>query len=325
MFARGESGMQTSPRISIAVIASREHPDTLRATLQTLFSAAHKPATIDVVVNGNRLLAEDIRGQIVSLYQQNSTEENSSVEFRLWFIGLGDKAHAWNTYVHRIWPGYGATFFVDGYVRAFPNALQLLEQGLDSGPDVWCSSGVPSVGRSAGSLRRRQFNDHGIHGNLFCLSGEAMQCARAKNFHLPLGLYRVDSTIEAVIKYSFDPKDNAWNANRVYVESRASWETDEKRWWSWSDIKGQFKRLVRQAQGDLENQAVRHHLTVCKRPAEEMPYSASELVERWILENPPQSGALLRNPLRRYALDQVRKSQSRFACSVLPERFDESA
>lgn len=320
MFARGESGMQTSSRISIAVIASREHPDTLKATLQTLSSAAHKPATIDVVVNGNRLLAEDIRGQIVSLRQ-----ENGNVEFRLWFIALGDKAHAWNTYVHRIWPEYGATFFVDGYVRAFPTALQFLEQGLDSGPDVWCSSGVPSVGRSSGSLRRLQFKDHGIHGNLFCLSGEAMQRARARSFHLPLGLYRVDSTIEAVIKYSFDPKGSTWNANRVYVESRASWETDEKRWWSWSDIKGQFKRLIRQAQGDLENQAVRHHLTVCKRPPEEMSGSVSELIERWILENPTQSGALLRNPLRRYALDQVRKSQSRFACSVLPERFDGSA
>ena len=80
---------------NVAVFASRETTDVLRATLTAVQAAVKRPTTIDVLVNGNRTLAEDAMKIISTL-----TKNDNLAKFRLWFIALGDKAHTWNVYLH---------------------------------------------------------------------------------------------------------------------------------------------------------------------------------------------------------------------------------
>ena len=308
---------QSEQKNCVVIIASREAPPILEATLRRTLAAVAKPAVVDILINGNEDLAKQFGMLIAPLaraYQRT--------ELRLWSIPLGDKAHALNTYVHEIWPAVGIAYFVDGYVRPNEDAFSLLEQALCRDPEVWCASGVPSVGHSASALRQEQIKEHGLHGNLFCLSDETMRRLLSSGFRLPRGMYRVDSTIGAVIKYSLDPRSNSWNPNRIAVEDCASWETDVKKWWSRSDLQSQIKRRIRQAQGDLENQAVKHHLAEKKRPPEEMPDTVLELVQTWIHENPLQAKKLLSNPLRRYAYGQLNHPRDWSLAKRPPEQIE---
>lgn len=305
---------------NVAVFASRETTDVLRATLTAVQAAVKRPTTIDVLVNGNRTLAEDAMKIISTL-----TKNDNLAKFRLWFIALGDKAHTWNVYLHNIWPGDALAYFIDGYARPYSNALALLEQGLSSNTIALGASGVPTIGSTAAKSRTEQIRDRGIHGNLFCLRSNTMRSLRASGFRLPLGIYRTDPTIGAVLKFSYDPKENSWNPERIFVESKASWATDKKHWWSYAEIKGQFKRRIRQAQGDLENRSVRHHLSICKRAPQNMPATINELVAIWRNENPLEAGTLLRNPLRRYALNLMQTPRDWSLAGLPPELIPISA
>lgn len=301
----------------VAVFAARESPDVLRATLAAIQLAAHISTTVDVLVNGNRDLAESTRDIILSLQKVDSF-----ATFRLWFIALGDKAHAWNIYLHDIWPGAGLAYFVDGYARPNFDAFMRIEHALSSNKKALLGSGVPTRGRSAKKARAQQIESVGIHGNLFSIRAETMQSLRIVKFYLPLGIYRTDSTIGAVMKYSLDPTLNKWDPDRIVVESKASWDLDEKHWWRYSDLKGQLKRYVRQAQGDLENRAVRHHLSICRRAPQDMPRTISQLVDIWMSENPGEAASFLRNPLRRHALKQIRKPRDWTLALLPPEAIN---
>jgi hypothetical protein len=302
---------------SVAIFAARETPEVLKATLSAVQSATRQPTTIDVLVNGNRLLAEQSRVSIREL-----SKRTSLATFRLWFIPLGDKANAWNQYLHFIWPGEGLAYNVDGYARPNPDALELIDHGLRKLPTALAASGVPNVGRTSKKLRQEQILSNGIHGNLLCLCPDTMQSLRSMGFVLPLGIYRTDSTIGAVIKFSLDPAKYNWEQERVLVEKLASWQTDKKNWWKYTELKGQFKRFVRQAQGNLENRAVRHHLSVCRRAPQEMPLTAIELITIWQNENPVEAANLLKNPLCKYALRLIQKPRDWSLAKVPPELLD---
>ena len=304
----------------VGVFAARETPNELKATLIAVQAAIQKPTTIDVLVNGNRALAENSVKIISAL-----SKSNNLAKYRLWFIHLGDKAHAWNVYLHNIWPGDGPAYFIDGYARPNANALALLEQGLRTNTNSFGASGVPTVGRTAAKLRAGQIEERGIHGNLFCLRANTMSNLRNIGFHLPLGIYRTDPTIGAVLKYSLNPISNSWNPERIYVDSQATWATDIKNWWSYSELKGQFKRLIRQAQGDLENRAVRHHLSICKRAPQDMPETILALVEIWLKENPLEAATFLKSILRRHALNQLQRPRDWSLAAFPPELIEISS
>ena len=249
-------------KICTVIIASREAPPILEATLRRTLVSVHKHAVVDVLINGNEDLAKQFGVLMAPLMRANPR-----TELRLWSILLADKAHALNTYVHEIWPGDGIAYFVDGYVRPNEDAFRLLEQALKQNPDAWCASGVPSVGHSAKTLRREQITEHGIHGNLFCL-----------------GIFTSD------------------NCSR--------------------QLQAQIKRRIRQAQGDLENQSVKHHLAEKKRLPEEMPDTVLELVQTWIHEDPSEARKLLGNPLRRYAYGQLCHPKDWSLAALPPDRIE---
>lgn len=289
---------------SVAIFGSRESVADLQITLEAVLSAiGNKQAQINLLINGNEQLAISYTAAIAN-YQIN----NPAVKICVWFIAFGDKAHAWNQYLQSIWNDGEMAFFVDGYTRPNPDAFALLDESLHTEKSVFAATGLPTTGRTASALRKLLQNTHGLHGNLYCVKSEVMQYMKATGFHLPLGIYRTDPALGAAIKFSFDPGNHDWDINRIYVHPDVSWTTPPKYWWRLSDVKGQVKRIIRQAQGDLENKALRFHLQVCKRPANDLPLNVLVLVESWISNCSQEASMLLKNPLRRYALKKMRKS-----------------
>lgn len=300
---------------SIALFSSRETSAILIASLKAAVAAAKGiTATIDVIVNGNENLANDIINRI------DAESDMSAV--RVWYIGVADKANAWNQYVHNIWKPSDVTFFIDGYIQVLPDALKVINTGFDEAPHTLAATGVPSDGRSAKALREQMLREGGFHGNLFAIRGEVLQQIRAIGFYLPLGLYRTDALIGAVLSFGLDPAQNEWNLKRILVKANASWRVRTLDWRHFSDYRAAFKRIQRQAQGILENIAIREHLAIQKNTPQSLPKTASDLVISWLIVHRHDAIKIyIRHPLCLLAAFKLSRSRNKQLEPVLPRRI----
>ena len=295
---------------SIAIFAARENIQTLEKTISAALVATSVPTVVDILVNGNLELAEKTAELICVSEQLRKAEQ---VTVRVWFIKLGDKAHTWNQYLQFIWPKSRLAFFIDGYVRVKPDALHLIDHALSGSSAYLAGTGVPSVGGTAKSLRDEMLKSGGIHGNLFALKDSTIELIRESNFKLPLGLYRTDPTLGAVLSFNMEPLSHSWNPQgRILVHPEASWDTDEKKLWRFRDVSGQLKRTIRQGQGILENLAVKDHLAIRKLPPEKLPITAAELVLNWVYLHPWEllKAIFLRPILIGFALQKLREQKN---------------
>lgn len=288
---------------TVVIFASRESLDTLLQTIAAAQIAAAGIAAIDVLVNGNNPLALALTNHLDSL-----EIPNASLPIRVWDIAVGDKANAWNQYIHQIWAGESIAFFIDGYVRLNPNSIRLLGDAIDAQAEVLGGTGVPNVGLLS-TAAHSPIPESGFHGNFCCIKGTALEQMRRRKVFLPFGLYRVDSLMGALLTLGLDPVKNVWVESRICVHPTASWQTNPKRWWRMNDLRAQVKRIFRQSRGDLENLAIRDHLRTRKQPPELMLPNAAELVLEWVHRCPTLANKALRyNPLARRALKEIRQS-----------------
>jgi hypothetical protein len=291
---------------SVAIIAARESITTLSRCIDAaLIACDGRQAVIDVVINGNPILAQATAARV-----QEGGFARGAATLRVWSIPAGDKAHAWNQYVHDIWPGGDMVFFVDGYAEVRPDAFEALRRRLAAAPDALGVTGVPSAGRSAAGQREYMLRHGGFHGNMHALSGSALDTLRKKGIRLPLGLYRTDSLIGAALLLQLAPESNKWDTSRIVVAGDATWDVQGLASLTLKNVLSQVKRRLRQAQGELENRAVREHLSVRRLPLEQLPGTAHELVNRWVSEQRGQAWRMyLRNPFCLHAACKLRRGR----------------
>ncbi len=297
--------MQTHvARLSVVIFAARESVVTLTDCVRaSLIACSDKCAMVDVIINGNRALADAFLQAAKRLISPGA---NTIV--RVWFLYLGDKAHAWNQYVHHIWAGSNTAYFVDGYAEVRPDALDLIEIALHETAEALGASGVPTSGRSASALRRIQIEENGLHGNLYAIRGTVMFDLKRHEFHLPLGLYRTDSLIGAVLKFHLDPVKYKWEEKRTLVHAEATWHVKQELWWKPRNLLGHLKRRVKQAQGALENRAYQQHLSLKRLAPESLSRTVNDMVKIWLSENQAEARRLFcSQPLTFYAARKLRE------------------
>lgn len=303
---------------SVAIFTSRENVAILSATINAALVACTcaEQVTVDVVVNGNRELAEQ-----AVLLANECPATGAKLRLRIWYVALGDKSHAWNEYVHHIWPESDLAFFVDGYTQVFPDALSLIAAAMKSAPQAMAGTGVPTMGLSARSAASRMRREPGIYGNLYAVRGDVMKILRSKGFHLLLGMYRTDSLLNASICFGLNPARFQWDSSRVVVEWRASWSFRPLRFWRLADIRSYIKRIMRQAQGVIITEAVKQHLAVERRPPEMLPKTVTELVQQWLASRSRGADFLLRfHPLYRIALRRLLEPRDWSLADTIPVR-----
>ena len=284
---------------SVAIFTARESvavaSDCVRAALEAV---GERSATVDVLVNGNRQLADDL-ARLAPTWRRSETRTTC----RVWYLDVPDKGHTWNEYVRVLWPGGDVAFFIDGYAIVEEQALARIASALDADPEAWAASGTPSVGRTAEALREQMLSEGGMHGNLYAMRGEAVSRLRTLAFRLPLGIYRSDALIGAVFCFSFEPERSAWNARRIAVVPDATWTIAPLRWSRPRDMVTLFKRKLRQYQGEFENTAYRDHLALKRRSITTLPETSKALVAGWMQANKGSAaGKILRHPAAMHAL-----------------------
>ncbi|MCQ8103097.1 hypothetical protein NP590_03165 [Methylomonas sp. SURF-2] len=284
------------PTWAVCVFTSRESLPQLMGSIHAIFVACkHHNVCIDVLVNGSQKLCEELCNEL------NGAKVSAHYTIRVWFLEFGDKANAWNEYLHDIWPGAEKTFFLDGYVKVRPNALELLSDNLID-YDVLAATGIPSVGMGAKTQRQQMTRQGGLHGNLFALPRSSMRQLRKALFRLPKGIYRTDSTIGAILNFNFDPTTYSWNPARIAVNPNVTWDRDSLKWYRFKDLVVHIKRIYRQAQGKLENAAIKDHFAINKKPALELEDNVHALIENWVNRNKTQAFWMFcRSPLVYFA------------------------
>ncbi len=306
---------------SLVVIASRESLPTLLLTLKAASIAARQLASIEVLVNGNAQLASGLVDHLAAAARPSQTSQMDAPwpACRVWSIAVGDKANAWNQYLHRIWVAQSVVFFIDGYVRLNSDAISNLGRAMLGSPLALGGAGVPTHGRSAEQLRKKMVVENGLHGNFWCVRGSFLTRLRHHQFRLPVGLYRGDSLLGAVLSYDLDPGPNLWEDHRIAVAYNASWQTDPKHWWHFSDIQAFAKRKFRQIRGDLEIRAIREHLTFRRKPAFALPVTCRHMVLDWAEDCPDDlARALNCNPLAWLAMRKIRSEEMPDTASLEP-------
>lgn len=281
----------TSYDISVAIFSARETAEVLHGTVLAAVEASRGLATCcDVIVNGPSAgHARDLSSNL-----ERAGVLPPGVVLRIFHVAVADKAYAWNAYVHTLWPGSTLAFFIDGYARVMPDALASIRRGVGDDLDILGGTGVPTQGRSATRLRGQMLRGGGIHGNLHALRGWVIEHFRATAFRLPLGIYRTDSTVGSAIKFRLDPARYQWDERRMFVDANATWTVASPAQSPLGIVRGQFRRRFRQAQGMLENRAIRQHLAVEQRKPEALPGTAHALVMAWVERHADEARALFR-------------------------------
>ena len=277
--------------VAISVYASREDVNTLATAVASIASASEGlHVRIDVVVNGADGLANALAALLGSDPQAGGTE------LAVWSLRLGDKAHAWNEYLHRISPKAETFVFMDGYAVMAKGAIASLVQALASSNQALAATGRPLSGRSAANIASQMQQRGGLHGNLFALKTSMVDELRRIGFRLPLGQYRGDSALSGVAALGANVLPRAYlPTERLLFVDGARWRHRPLRWWRLGDLRSQYRRMLRQKQGLIENAAFSDLFHDRGSPFEEMPRTVEQLVAGFVQRCPAKAASMARS------------------------------
>ena len=226
----------------VAVFAHNEARNII-ACLDSLQAAASQPIECHVLANA----CTDRTEALVREYA--ATHPN----VQLHSITLGDKANAWNVFVHEAAPrGAAHYFFIDGDVRATPGALDVMAQALAQHPQANGVSALPKSGRGVAAFQRDMLKDNGVAGNLYGLRGTFVERIRAQAIHMPIGTIGEDALMGAMLKWDLRG-DTRWDNSKVVVVREAGFEFDSVSPWLPREWKKYYRRRVRYSVRGYQN------------------------------------------------------------------------
>lgn len=231
-----------NPAWPVAVFAHNEARNIV-ACLDSLRAAATRPPECYVLANACR----DNTEALVRDYAARHPNVH------LVSIELGDKANAWNVFVHDVAPrGVPCYFFIDGDVRATPGSLDALAAALAQHPQANGASALPRSGRGVEAFQRDMLKNNGVAGNLYGLRGDFVERIREHAIHMPVGTIGEDALMGAMLKWDLRG-DTRWDDSKVVVAHDAGFEFDPVSPWLPREWKKYFHRRVRYSVRGYQN------------------------------------------------------------------------
>jgi len=226
----------------VAVFAHNEERGII-ACLDSVLRASSHPLECYVLANA----CTDRTEALVTEYAR----EHPNVH--LVSIQLGDKANAWNVFVHETAPkGAEFYFFIDGDVRASSKAIDMLAAGLRNSLYANGASAMPRSGRNVEQFRSEMLEGRGVAGNLYALRGAFVERIRAHGIRMPIGVIGEDSLIGAMLKWDLRG-DIRWDNERVTLVPEAGFEFDPMSYARPTEWKKYFRRRIRYSIRGFQN------------------------------------------------------------------------
>lgn len=260
---------------SVAVFVRNEQARIAQCIDAISDELAGRNAAVTIVVNGT---TDDTENEI------RRATRGKTIPIRSYRIAFGDKANAWNAFIHRLRPAAATYFFVDGYAVVANGSLKLLSDALTN-TDAIASTAIPTIGRSA-AREAAYMRQHGgaLQGSLHALRGTFVDQIAARAIRQPIGTYRVDGLVGAMALQQLAPELRIWDKSKIALVDQASWAVSEKSLFNIRDVKRHFNRLIQQARGRLQNSLIRD--IVLSSGYESLPRFIDPAVVDWIGKDP---------------------------------------
>lgn len=187
----------TRPVISMAIFAYNEERG-IAASLDAIGHCADEgEVTAHVLING----CTDATESVVRAYRPRGFSVVPVV------IRRGDKANAWNTYVHEVAPERADLHvFTDGDMLIQPGSLAGFAERFAVEPAAEGCAALPVTGRSREAFRTKLRNNREMAGNLYALRGRCVMAFRRAGLRLPFGIFGEDGLVTMLVRYGLDPK-----------------------------------------------------------------------------------------------------------------------
>ena len=208
----------TAPeKVSVAMFAYNEEDGIERALDHLLACRDEADLVVHVLVNG----CTDRTEAIVR------ARAAADPVIRPVVIARGDKANAWNFYVHEVAPLDAAIHvFTDGDLTVGKGSIAAFLRRFREVPSADACAGVPASGRSRDELRRRIAELGEMYGNLYALRGTWVAEVRRRGIRLPFGLFGEDGFVTSLVKSGLDPASGFDKRRHTWADD-ATYSFDE--------------------------------------------------------------------------------------------------
>ena len=295
---------------SIAVFAHDE-ADRIAATLRSIVVAA-QGVPVDVVVDVV-VLANGCRDRTVEIVRELALQSN---HLRVVEIALGDKANAWNHYVHNIAATAPAEVvamhvFVDGDIRVEPGSFAALAAAFHQVPSANAVGALPTSGRDREAWSRRMIASGTLAGGLYALRGDFVERIRQRKIRIPQGLIGEDWLVSLFASSDLNPVAlSLASAPRVAFAPDAGFSFRSLSPWHPADYRTYLRRLWRYALRAVQYEMAFGWLLL--RAPETLPPEVEQL---YLLTLPPSRLKWIgpTSLLRFFAVQKVRGVRSKRA------------
>jgi hypothetical protein len=228
----------------------------------------------------------------------------TSPRLRVVEIPLGDKANAWNHYVHTLAIAADMHVFVDGDVQVEPGALPALAAALAEVPTANAAGALPTTGRDREAWRVRMLAHGTLAGGLYALPGAFVERIRQRAIRLPQGLIGEDWLVSVLANSDLQPLAmDPVAGQRVVFARQAGFAFRSLSPWRPTDYRVYLRRLWRYALRGVQFEIVLGWLW--HYPPESLP---PEIEQLYLRARPPSRLKWVgwTSPLRLRAVQKVR-------------------
>lgn len=223
---------EIQPRRVIAIFAHNE-ANKIIACLESVKKSIRTGDECIVLNNGSM----DNTGLLVNEFLKTNNF------CKLVTIDVGDKANAWNVFVHELKIEADIFYFLDGDCEVIYNALDALEKCIFENPIANAVAALPSD-KVSPKNRAAMIKEGGLAGNLYALSKQFIERLRKNSVLLPFGLIGDDSLLGALAYWDLNPKAD-WDKRRIVICNNANFSYVPLSPFSLTDIRLYYRRRVR--------------------------------------------------------------------------------
>lgn len=283
---------------SVAVFAHNEARTITSCLDAILAQRPERPFPVFVLINGSRDATERKVRAFARLQPQVLPV----------LMPLGDKANAWNEYVHTHAPDASIHFFVDGDTTPLPYAFTTLARTMQERPEAVAVGALPASGRDRIGWSRRMQVFGRLAGCLYALRGSYLDALRASAVRMPVGMIGEDLLLSCLVKQRYGAQALSQPDRRLAFAAGAGFafrSMSPKRPCDWIAY---ARRLVRYRVRDYQLAILLAHLAA-RGPAE-MPADVATLY-RMQAELPRYQWRGRATPLDLLAIRRIRKTAGR--------------
>jgi hypothetical protein len=212
---------------SIVLITRGEAARLARSLAAIRRAAEGRDARVTVLLLGEERAAAALAGRL-----------GGAVGCSLYALPQGDRANAWNQYVHALRPRAAMHVFVGDHAAIGAEALHALAAALAAEPMAEAATALPSHGPQVAARRARLRQGGRLHGTLHALRGSFVEGLAAEGLRLPVGLERIGPVLARRL------------GDRITVAEGASWRPLPQR------LGEGWRRRLRAARARIEEAAL---------------------------------------------------------------------